>query len=92
MPQKVYVTDLRSVKRLRISCQQCGFALEMPIGTLTSREYPFPGNCPGCKMPVSNSDTFQKKLGDFFGAVFEKDNLKGFDVFLESGQGYIALR
>jgi len=43
-------------------------------------------------MPVSNSDTFQKKLGAFFGAVFEKDNLKGFDVFLESRQGYMAMR
>jgi hypothetical protein len=43
-------------------------------------------------MPVSNSEAFQKKLGEFFGAIFEKDNLKGFDVFLESEQGYIALR
>jgi len=92
MPQKVFVTDLKTVKRLRISCKQCGFALEMPIATLTSREYPFPGRCPGCEMPVSNSDQFQKDLSAFFGTVFNKENLRGFDVFLESEAGYIALR
>ena len=92
MSRDVFVTDLRGVKRLRMSCQECGFALEMPIGTLTSQEYPFPRNCPGCKMPVNNAEKFQKDLGAFFTTIFNKDNLKGFDIFLEGEKGYAAAK
>jgi hypothetical protein len=92
MSSEVFVVDLRSVKVLRVCCEKCGFALELPAGTLNSLEYPFPAACPGCKMPVSHSKKFQKDLRAFFSTLLDKKNLKGFEVFLESEKGYSTKR